>query len=100
MTIYEWEITDFTITPPSGLFIENKGFLILLDDGLYYPVSNFDELNKTVTFDIANRNGFLNKNYAKMQTLNVDVDISSTKLRDTLDLNFIPHIIQEDVKHF
>ena len=61
---------------------------------------NFEELNKTVTFVIANRNGFLNKNYAKMQTLNVDVDISSTKLRDTLDLNFNPHIIQEDVKHF
>jgi len=59
---------------------------------------NFEELNNLVTFVVANRNGFLNKNYAKMLSLNVNVDISSTKLRDTLDLNFIPHVIQEDVK--
>jgi len=61
---------------------------------------SFDELNNMVTFVVANRNGFLNKNYAKMQSLNVNVDISSTKLRDSLDLNFIPHIIKKDVKRF
>ncbi|OUR73930.1 nicotinate (nicotinamide) nucleotide adenylyltransferase [Arcobacter sp. 31_11_sub10_T18] len=61
---------------------------------------SFEELNNLVTFVVASRNGFLNKNYAKIQSLNVNVDISSTKLRDTLDINFIPHIIQEDVKKF
>jgi len=78
----------------------SKIYLIIGTDNLekLHLWHNYKELNNMVTFVVANRNGFLNKNYAKMQSLNVNVDISSSKLRDTLDLNFIPHIIKEDVK--
>jgi len=78
----------------------SKIYLIIGTDNIekLHLWHKFEELNKRVTFVVANRSGFLNKNYAKMQSLNVNVDISSTKLRDTLDLDFIPHIIQEDVK--
>ena len=59
---------------------------------------NFEELQSIVKFVIVNRSGYLNKNYANIKTLNVDINISSTKLRDNLDLDFIPKKIQKDVK--
>jgi len=79
----------------------SKIYLIIGADNLakLHLWKSYEQLNDIVTFVTANRNGFLNENYAKIHTLNVDVDISSTKLRETLDLNFIPHTIKEDVKN-
>lgn len=59
----------------------------------------FDELNSLVTFVVANRNGFLNTNYDNIRTLNVSMDTSSTNLRESLDLNYIPQTIKTDVKN-
>lgn len=58
-----------------------------------------DILNE-VELVVATRSGFLNQNYDNITTLNVDIDISSTDLRDNLDLNYVPKKIQEDVKKF
>lgn len=57
-----------------------------------------EEILKEVELVVATRNGFLNQNYDNIMTLNVDIDISSTNLRDNLDLNYVPKKIQNDVK--
>ena len=61
---------------------------------------NYDELKTTAEFVAVTRSGFLNENYGSIKTLKVDINISSTKLRDNLDLDFIPKKIQNDVKLF
>lgn len=66
--------------------------------------STFDSWYKSnkileeVELVVATRNGFLNQNYDNITTLDVDIDISSTSLRDNLDLNYVPKKIQDDVK--
>lgn len=59
---------------------------------------SFEELNSLVEFVVANRKGFLNDNYDTIKTLNVNINISSTKVRDKINLNYIPQIIKKDVK--
>ena len=56
------------------------------------------EILEEVELVVATRNGYLNQNYDNIKTLNINIDISSTKLRDKLDLKFVPKKIQEDVK--
>jgi nicotinate-nucleotide adenylyltransferase len=75
-------------------------FLIIGADNLenLHLWHNYEELKNLVTFVTVTRSGYLNKNYDKIQTLNVEVKISSTKLRDNLDLNYIPNTIKNDVK--
>ncbi|RXJ97734.1 nicotinate (nicotinamide) nucleotide adenylyltransferase [Arcobacter sp. CECT 8986] len=58
----------------------------------------YDELKNEVEFVIAKRIGFLNENLDKIKTLNVEIDISSTNLRNSIDLEFIPKKIKDDVK--
>lgn len=58
------------------------------------------EILEEIELVVATRNGFLNQNYDNIKTLNVDINISSTNLRDNLDLNYVPKKIQKDVKNF
>ncbi len=59
---------------------------------------NYDKLIKDVELVIAQRDEIkIDKNLKK---LNINVNISSTKLRESLDLDFIPKIIQKEVKEF
>lgn len=57
-----------------------------------------DLLKKDVEFVLAKRIGFLNENLDSIKTLNIDIDISSTNLRNNIDLKYIPKKIQNDVK--
>jgi len=53
---------------------------------------NFEEINNKVTFVVATRNNIkINK---KFLTLNIDINISSTELRNNLDLTKIPEEIR------
>jgi len=61
---------------------------------------NYNELKTIAEFVTVTRSGFLNENYGNIKTLKVDINISSTKLRNNLDLDFIPKKIQNDVKLF
>ncbi len=58
---------------------------------------NIEELEELVEFVVAKRKGFEIKN-KDFKTLEVNVDISSSILRDTLDLNYIPKQIKENLK--
>ncbi len=58
----------------------------------------YKKLNSLVKFVVASRSGYLNQNYGNITTLDVNVEISSTNLRNNLDLQYIPKEIQNDVK--
>ncbi len=58
---------------------------------------NFDNLSKLVTFIVATRD---NIKIHKFQTLHIDYDISSTRIRENLDITLIPKKIQKKVKKF
>jgi len=106
------EISDYEILKNRAVFaIEtvkhlqqfyktSKIYLIIGADNLekLHLWHSFEELNSMVEFVIANRSGFLNDNYANIKTLNVNINISATNLRDTIDLNYIPQIIKKDVE--
>ena len=108
------EVTDFEILQNRAVYsIETviylqqlyKGttiYLIIGADNLekLHLWHNIEELKKIVKFVVVNRSGYLNDNYGNIRTLKVSIDISSTTLRNTLDLSYIPKKIKDDVKLF
>lgn len=57
-----------------------------------------DEIKDLVTLVVVTRDGFEYENIESIEQLKVDVKISSTKLRDTLNLDYIPKKIKKSVK--
>ncbi len=56
---------------------------------------NYSELKRLVTFVVATRNNIKIDNF---KILNIDYDISSTRIRENLDITLIPNKIQQKVK--
>ena len=57
---------------------------------------NIDELKENLEFVVASRDGYdLLTN--EFKTLDINIDISSTKLKEDLDLNFVPKEIWQDL---
>ncbi len=54
----------------------------------------FEELKEKVKFVIASRDGIQSDNF---QTLNIDFKVSSTKIRENLDITSIPNQIKQKV---
>ena len=83
-----------------NIYKPTKIYFIIGTDNLEHLETweGFDEINSCVTFVQIRRAGFLNKNYDKMIYLDLNIDISSTELRDNLNLEFIPKLIKEDIK--
>jgi nicotinate-nucleotide adenylyltransferase len=60
---------------------------------------NFDYIKDNVQFVVINRNNHhLNSKYIKAIYLNLSENISSSQLREKMDLSYIPHKIQKKVK--
>jgi nicotinate-nucleotide adenylyltransferase len=79
----------------------NKIYLILGADNLEkLPLwDDFKTLNSLVTFIIISRDGYEEKNdIIQFINIKMDIKISSTKLRNNLDLKYIPLKIQQKVK--
>jgi len=55
-----------------------------------------NELKTLVHIVVATRNGHDEK-IDDFKSLNLDIDISSTKLRESLDLKYIPNAIKDDI---
>lgn len=80
-------------------FNPSKIYLILGSDNFnslrkWYK---YDELKNEVEFVLANRIGFSNENLDSIKKLDIDIDISSTYLRNNIDLKYIPEKIKKDV---
>ncbi len=74
-----------------------KIYLIIGADNLskLHLWKDYNELKTLVTFIIATRNNIKNKEF---QTLKVNYDISSTKIRENLDITLISNKIKQKVK--
>ena len=87
-----------TIRYLKNLYKPSKIFIIIGADNVEHldKWHKIDELKSLAEFIIATRNGF-KKTDCSFKILNVNVDISSTQLRDSLDLDYIPIQIKEDI---
>ena len=87
-----------TIRYIKTLYNPSKIYFIIGEDNLrsLHKWHNNDELKNNLEFVVAKRKGY-NLLSEEFKTLDVDVDISSTKLREKLDLKFIPKVIWQDL---
>ncbi|MDC0933386.1 nicotinate (nicotinamide) nucleotide adenylyltransferase [Arcobacteraceae bacterium] len=105
-------ISDFEIlreeSTPSIVTVEHfkelykpkKIFLIIGSDNLknLHLWNEFDKLNNLVEFIVVNRDGYEVKNdIIQFKTIQMNINISSSSLRDKLDIKYIPKKIQKKV---
>ncbi|MGB5868180.1 MAG: nicotinate-nicotinamide nucleotide adenylyltransferase, partial [Arcobacteraceae bacterium] len=106
------EISDFEIkrneATPSIITVEHfkklynpkKIYLIIGADNLksLHLWDNFQKLDELVEFIVVNREGYEAKNdIIQFKTINMNINISSSSLREKLDLKYIPTKIQQKV---
>lgn len=106
------EISDFEINrkeaTPSIITVEHykkiynpkKIYLIIGSDNLktLHLWDSFEKLNELVEFMVVNRDGYEAKNdIIRFKTINMNINISSSSLREKLDLKYIPKKIQQKV---
>jgi nicotinate-nucleotide adenylyltransferase len=105
-------ISDFEInrqkSTPSIITVEyykklykpKKIFLIIGSDNLknIHLWNEFEKLNSLVEFIVVNRDGYEVKNdIIQFKTIQMNINISSSSLRDKLDIKYIPKKIQKKV---
>ncbi len=88
-----------TVKYLSNLYNPSKIYLILGEDNIknlenWYQI---EDLRKIVEFVVASRKGFENNEAKKFKNLNIDINISSSELRDKIDIEFIPIEIKDDI---
>lgn len=88
-----------TVKYLKNLYNPSKIYFIIGEDNLKYlnKWHKIDELKKIVEFVVATRNEFKNENIKEFKTLDINIDISSTKLRGDIDLEYIPLEIKDDI---
>jgi nicotinate-nucleotide adenylyltransferase len=88
-----------TIKYLKNLYNPSKIYLIIGADNIkdLNKWDSIEELKSLVEFVVASRDGFIDNDFIKFRNLKVDINISSTMLRDKIDLNFIPIQIKEDI---
>jgi len=80
----------------------NKLYLIIGADNLksLHLWDNFEQLKELVTFVVFHRKGYEVKNdIISFIDIELDIDISSSTLRDSKDLTYIPKKIKDKVAH-
>ena len=88
-----------TVNYLKNLYNPSKIYLIIGEDNLitldkWYKI---DKLKELVEFVIATRKGFESKKAKEFKNLDVNINISSSSLRDKIDLNYIPKEIKDDI---
>lgn len=88
-----------TIKYLKNLYNPSKIYLIIGADNIkdLNKWKSINELKSLVNFVVASRDGFIHNDFIKFKNLSIDINISSTSLRDKIDLNFIPKQIKEDI---
>ena len=88
-----------TVNYLKNLYKPSKIYFIIGEDNLesldkWYKI---DKLRSLVEFVVASRKGFESKKAKEFKNLDVNIDISSSSLRDKIDLDFIPKEIKDDI---
>ena len=89
-----------TVEHFKSLYKAKKIYLVIGADNLksLHLWDSFEKLKTLVEFIVVNRDGYEVKNdIIQFKTINMNIDISSTSLRDTLDIKYIPKKIQQKV---
>ena len=92
--------TIYTIKYLKSKYKTKKIYFIIGADNLakLHLWDNFEELNQLVSFVVVSRNGIkLNNDIIPFINIALDINISSTAIRENLDLKFIPQKIQKKV---
>jgi nicotinate-nucleotide adenylyltransferase len=95
----ETSYTFNTVNYLKNLYNPSKIYLIIGEDNIedlnkWYK---YDELKELVEFVIASRVGFKTKKANEFKSLDININISSTQLRDKIDLDYIPREIKDDI---
>lgn len=87
-----------TIRYIKALYKPSKIYFIIGEDNLksLHRWHNIDELKENLEFVVASRSGY-DLVASEFKTLDINIDISSTSLREKLDLNFVPKEIWQDL---
>ena len=84
------------------LYKPKKIYLVIGSDNLksIHLWHSFEKLKELVEFIVVNRDGYEVKNdIIQFKTINMNINISSSSLRDRLDIKYIPKKIQQKVSH-
>jgi nicotinate-nucleotide adenylyltransferase len=88
-----------TIKYLNDLYHPSKIYLILGEDNIknldnWYKI---EDLREIVEFVVAKRKGFKTREAKKFRNLDININISSSSLRDKIDIKFIPIEIKDDI---
>jgi nicotinate-nucleotide adenylyltransferase len=88
-----------TVNYLKNLYNPSKIYLIIGEDNLktLNKWHEIDKLKELVEFVVASRKGFESKEAKEFKNLDVNINISSTSLRDKIDLDYIPEEIKDDI---
>ncbi len=88
-----------TVNYLKNLYKPSKIYLIIGEDNLKTldKWHEIEKLKELVEFVVASRKGFESKKAKEFKNLDVNIDISSSSLRDKIDLDFIPKEIKDDI---
>ena len=89
-----------TVEHFNNLYKPKKIYLIIGSDNLknLHLWDRFEELKELVEFIVVNRDGYEVKNdIIQFKTIQMNINISSSRLRDKLDIKYIPKKIQKKV---
>lgn len=88
-----------TVNYLKNLYNPSKIYFIIGEDNLKTldKWHKIDKLKELVEFVVASRKGFESKEAKKFKNLDVNIDISSSSLRNKIDLNYIPKEIKDDI---
>ena len=108
VTICDYEINKSksvysidTINYLKNLYQPKKIYFIIGEDNIkgLSKWHKIDEIKELCEFVVASRSAGSNSEINNFKILKIDIDISSSKLRENIDLNFIPKQIKEDIIH-
>lgn len=88
-----------TVNYLKNLYNPSKIYLIIGEDNLktlgkWHEIGKLKEL---VEFVVASRKGFESKEAKEFKNLDININISSSSLRDKIDLDYIPKEIKDDI---
>jgi nicotinate-nucleotide adenylyltransferase len=88
-----------TVNYLNSLYQPTKIYFILGEDNIenldkWYKIN---DLKKMVEFVVATRKGFESNKAKEFKILDINIDISSTLLREHIDMNYVPIEIKDDI---
>ena len=88
-----------TVNYLKNLYKPSKIYLIIGEDNLKTldKWHEIEKLKELVEFVVASRKGFESKKAKEFKNLDINIDISSSLLRDRIDFNYIPIEIKDDI---